>query len=198
MSSYLALAKTSEALRGILWDAISTDPIVSQHVSTESAIVFANPTETAADSSNRLSIWLYQLTENEFLKNQPPQRGNGHDTLQRTPLALNLFYLITPFAGSAEADLLLLGKAMQVFYDNAILVVRQPGDDVVEELRIIFCRLSLEELTLVWQALKEAYRLSVCYQVRVTRIDSSKIDSKARVIEHRGSFTGAPPADEGV
>jgi hypothetical protein len=197
MSSYLALAKTSEALRRILWEAISTDPIVSQHVSTESAIVFANPTDAAADSSNRLSVWLYQVTENEFLKNQPQVRGNGHDTTQRTPLAINLFYLITPFAGSAEADLLLLGKAMQVFYDNAILAVRQPGDDVVEELRIIFCRLSLEELTLVWQALKEAYRLSVCYQVRVTRIDSSKVDAATRVIEHSGTFTGAPAPEGG-
>ena len=77
---------------------------VAKLVGSESAIVFTNPTETARDSSNRLSLWLYQVTENEFVKNQPRLRGNGHDTSQLPPLALNLFYLVTPFAASGESD----------------------------------------------------------------------------------------------
>ena len=56
-------------------------------------VVFKNPTETARDTANRLSLWLYQITENEFLKNQPPTRVSGSEH-RRPPLAINLCYLL--------------------------------------------------------------------------------------------------------
>jgi hypothetical protein len=189
MSSYLVLRDVSVALRELLWEAFSTDPVIRDIVRSRSNIVFANPTEAIRDSDNQLSLWLYQVTENEFLKNQPVTRGNGHTSTQETPLALNLFYLITPLPPSGEAfDLLLLGSAMQAMYDNAILVIRNPANGVNEEVRIILCRLSLEELTRIWEALREPYRLSVCYQVRVTRIDSRRIPQNARVVESHSNY----------
>ncbi len=192
MSNYTVLAAVSDALRSILWQAFAADAVLRPTVGSEQAIVFSNPTETARDSSNRLSIWLYQITENEFLKNQPPARGNGHTTTQPPPLALNLYYLITPFATSRDSDLLLLGSTMQVLYDNAIIVLRNPIENIFEELRVIFCRLTLEELTRVWEALRESYRLSVCYQVRVTRIDSQRILEGARVVEQQNNYGHVP------
>jgi hypothetical protein len=193
MSSYMVVAAVSEALRRILWEAFNPDAVVGPIVGSESAIVFKNPTETTRDSANRLSLWLYQITENEFMKNQPMLRSNGDNTSQFPPMALNLYYLVTPFAPSGESDHLLLGKTMQVMYDNAIVLLRDTVSDIAEELRIIFCRLSLEELTRIWEALREPYRLSVCYQVRVTRIDSLRTPTTARVIElttgYRGSTT---------
>jgi len=193
MSSYMVLAAVTDTLRSILWQAFSADPVLQPVVGSESAIVFSNPTETARDSANRLSLWLYQVTENEFLKNQAPSRGNGGNSSQMPPLALNLYYLITPFATSGNADLLLLGSTMQVLYDSAVILLHDPVDDVFEELRVVLCRLSLEELTLVWQALREPYRLSVCYQVRVTRIDSRRVVEGARVVEYDRGY-GAIPA----
>jgi hypothetical protein len=192
MSSYMVLARVSEALRDILWDAFSTDSVIAPIVGSKSAIVFSNPTETARDSANRLSLWLYQITENEFLKNQPPARSNGHTTLQETPLALNLYYLVTPFAPSGDADLLLLGLTMQVMYDNAIVRLQRPLENISEEIRVVLSRLSLEELTRVWEALREPYRLSVCYQVKVTRIASRRETQQARVIEANDDYGPAP------
>jgi hypothetical protein len=178
----MVLAVASSALRRILWDAISADPVTSAIVGTEEAIVFVNPTETARDSANRLSMWLYQLSENEYTKNAPPIRlDDAHQQLP--PLTLDLYYLLTPFAGSGEGDLLLLGRAMQALYDRATTILRNPGADVAEELRIILYRRSLEELTRVWEALREPYRLSVCYQVRITRLDSTRITSNQPVVE---------------
>lgn len=193
MSSYTVVAAVSSKLQEILWDEFEPDSVIHPSIiSGKEAIVFKNPTETARDSDNRLSLWLYQITENEFLKNQPMLRGNGHDTAQFPPLALNLFYLITPFApaGDPESEQLLLGKTMQVLYDNATVLLRDTtkGEEVAEELRIIFCRLTLEELTRIWEALQEPYRLSVCYQVRVTRIDSHRKPSHARVVERIAGF----------
>jgi hypothetical protein len=183
MSSYLVLSAVSNALRDVLWEAYDADPVIRGIVGSQAAIVHTNPTQTAQNPANRLSLWLYQVTENEFVKNYPPQRANGHDTTVDTPLALNLSYLLTPFAPSGELDHLLLGITMRVFYDNAIVYLRSTADDIYEELRIILCRLSLEELAHIWEALREPYRLSVCYQVRITHINSQQLTQRARVIE---------------
>jgi hypothetical protein len=192
MSSYMVLSRVSEELRRVLWEAIAADPVVRPIVGSEAAIVFANPTETARDSANRLSIWLYQITENEFMKNQPALRANGHTTVQEVPLALNLHYLVTPFATTPEADHRLLGLTMQTLYDNAIMPLRRPVEAIAEELRVIFCRVSLEELTRVWEALREPYRLSVAYTVRVTRIDSRRLPQRARVVEADNGYGAVP------
>lgn len=191
MSSYTVLSAISEALRGILWESYAADPVVRTIVGSEDAIVFTNPTETVQDSANRLSLWLYHLTENEFLKNQPPQRGNG-TSIQETPLALNLYYLLTPFAGSGQSDHLLLGLTMQTFYDNGILLLERPTEGEFIELRMILCRLSLEELTRIWEALREPYRLSICYEVRVTQIDSRRQVNAARVLQLQREYDDRP------
>ncbi len=182
MSTYNVLRETSKALRDVLWKTIETTPDVHAFVPSMEDIVFTNPTQTARDHSKRLSLWLYQVTENEFLKNKPPERANGHDTLAETPLALNLYYLATPFTDSPEHDLQLLGLVMRALYENTTIPVRS-ADEVFEDLRVILCRLSLEELTRIWEALREPYRLSVSYQVRVTRINTSRVLQRARVVE---------------
>jgi hypothetical protein len=183
MSSFTVLTAVSKALRTVLWQAIRDEISLQGIVSSESNIVFQNPNETAKDSSNRLSLWLYQVTENEFLKNAPPVRvANGHG-LAQTPLALNLHFLVTPFGDTSEASLLLLGKVMEVLYDNAIIVIRDANDSVFEELRISMTRHTLEELSRVWEALIESYRLSVCYEVRVMHIDSRRVLEGARVVD---------------
>jgi hypothetical protein len=192
MSSYMVMAEVSRALQSILWDAFSQDNDIRSVVPSRNVIVFTNPTETVRDSANRLSLWLYQVTENEFLKNQPRLRGDNGNREQFPPMALNLFYLVTPFAPSGDWDQLLLGKTMQVLYDNAIVVLANAVDRVWEELRIIFSRLSLEELTRIWDALREPYRLSVCYQVRVTRIDSQRQVENARIIERSPGYGTKP------
>lgn len=190
MSSHLVLNRSSFALRGILWEAIQLVPAVRGPFNSTEDISFSNPTETHANRSLKLSLWMYQVAENEHLKNQPPERINGGTAIQvmDTPLALNLYYLVTPFMETAEQDLELLGLVMRALYDNPTIYIDNPVDNIYEELRVILCRLNLEELTRIWEALREPYRLSVCYQVRVTRIDSSRIARKGRVIEANNDY----------
>jgi hypothetical protein len=194
VSSYHVIRSVSEALRQILWSEFRVDPVILDIVGNDQAIVLANPTETARESSNRLSLWLYQVSENEHVKNQPAIRANGADSTQPAPLALNLLYLLTPFAPSGEADHLLLGKLLQVLYDNAVVLLRDLDDDVAEELHIVLSRLTLEELTRVWEALREPYRLSVGYQVRVSRVDSQRRAAYQRVVDRAAGF-GVRPAE---
>jgi hypothetical protein len=190
LSDYTVVAQVSEALRLILWKAFSADPTTLQIVGAESAIALRNPTETARDSANRLSLWLYQISENEFLKNQPAARTAQPQVESFPPLALNFNYLITPFATSGDGDHLLLGKTMQVLYDNATILLRDPANNIAEELRVIMCNLNLEQLTRIWEALQQPYRLSICYQIRVTQIDSRRASTNARIID-RSTLTSS-------
>lgn len=198
----MVIRSVSEALRRILWDAISADVVTRTIVGVREAIVLLNPTRTAQDSSNRLSLWLYQVIEDEFVKNQPrtpAEVPDPADPRQRyrddfPPMAIDLMYLLTPFAPSGESDHLLLGKSIQALYDNASTFVADPAAGVAEELRIVFHRHTLEELTRIWDALNEPYRLSVCYQVRVTRIGSARRSANARVVELAGGYGPTPSA----
>ena len=67
MSGYDVLSAVSRVLRAMLWEAFRSDSTTLSIVGSESAIVFKNPTETARDSANRLSLWLYQITEQDLV-----------------------------------------------------------------------------------------------------------------------------------
>jgi hypothetical protein len=200
MSGYLAINTVSRAVRRILAVAYDADLTVGPLVGGEAGIVFSNPTETAQDPSHRLSLWLYRITENEFLKNMPPQIEPDRRLRRGSPLALDLLYLITPFTSSGENDQLLLGKTMQILHDNASIYVRDPLNDVVDEIRLILCRLPLEEVTRIWEALQEPYRLSVCYLVRSVRIDSTQLDENAPILDITTGLAplAGTPTDAGV
>jgi hypothetical protein len=160
--------------------------LTSRHPGFE--VVQKPPPETETPANNKLSLWLYQVTEDEFTRNQPSvartPAANGGDSAELlfSPLALNLYYLLTPLTDSALTDQELLGKAMEVFHDNALVHVPMEDRDV-QELRIVLCRLDLEELTRIWDALRQPYKLSVSYHVRVARIDSRRRQTRARVVE---------------
>lgn len=202
MSSYMVIAGVSEALRRVLWEQLRADPEVGQLFPSQQDIVFKNPTETARSTANRLSLWLYQITENEFVKNAPMIKAKNSDRKKYPPMAINLNFLVTPFANLAngdntarDEDHMVLGKVMQVLYDNSIIFLRDPNTDIAEELRIIFKHVSLEELTRIWEALREPYRLSVCYEIRVTRIDSTRINPAAPIVERNSGRAPQPEQD---
>ena len=156
-------------------------------VKNETEIAFINPTSATRDTANKLSMWLYQISEDEFTKNRPAVRV-ADDRQQPPPLALDLFYLLTPHTASPENDLLVLGRAMQALYDRAITTLVDDTAHVAEELRITLHRRTLEELTRVWEALREPYRLSVCYEVRLTRLDSTRMATAKPVVEITEGF----------
>jgi hypothetical protein len=194
VGSYKIIAEVSTLLHDTLWNGFKDDHELKQHVNNAEAIVLLNPADAASNKDLRLSLWLYQVQGNEFLRNQPPSRmAQQDDTVQYPPLPLNLYYLLTPSTKSMEGDQMVLGRSMQIFHDNAILLLEskeQPG--TAEELRISMCQRDLRELAEVWEALQQPYRLSVCYEVRVVRIDSERTEKTGRVLERATDFQQAP------
>lgn len=198
MSDYSVIAEVSKTLQQTLWAAYAADPVTKNIVGTVDAIVFDNPNKTAMQSTNRLSLWLYHITENEYVKNQAPALKANGDVPRRPPLTLNLNYLLTPFGPSGESDLLILGKAMQTLYESAIFSVQNAAGPIAEDLRIVLCQLPLEDLGRIWEALQEPYRLSVCYQVRVIHVEPQVATEGPRVVDRTGGFATSVPTPVGA
>lgn len=152
-------------------------------------IVTKPPPDAGPNADQKLSLWLYHLHENEFNKNDPMQSqhdGSRARAKRRFPaLALNLFYLVTPLANDAAQGQLLLGKVLQSLHDHSIATI-EAADGSLHEMRILLAKMTLEELTRVWDALRQPYRLSVTYEVRVARIESTREIEPARIVERFG------------
>ena len=175
---------------------ISADSDLSGLITDPSLISLESPAEHEQNNDNSLlSIYLYRITEDAHRKNQFPVQGNG-GRQRKPPMALDLNYLITPLLKEPRDQQIVLGKIIQVLYDRPTL----EGPDLSgslgasgEQIRVIFNPVSLEEISRVWQALETSYRLSVCYTIRVTMLDSTREVEAARVLNQITGFEGRDP-----
>jgi len=138
-------------------------------------IVLSSPAEMECVTAPRLSLFLYQVSESLYLKNQEVLGSNRSQLL---PLTLQLFYLLTPYAKTEENEQQILGKSMQVFHDNATLggsVLQGTLKGSEQVLRLTPQYLTFDELVRIWNAFPEKpYKLSVCYQVSPVETDSTR------------------------
>jgi hypothetical protein len=154
-------------------------------------IVLGSPGEIRKEV--QLSLFLYQVLENSYMKNLEMQKV-GTDKLKYPPLTLDLYYMLTshPAEDTTESTYeahLLLGRAMQVFYDNSILsgsglneILASEGD----ELRITLNPTSLDDITKIWNTFQgRPLRPSVCYIVTPVKIDSIHEQEIKRVVSKK-------------
>lgn len=182
MSNFAALRDVGITLKQLLenspWEDIRPGP----------EITFKSPKEIKDNGDNRniISIFLYEILENPFHKNDEPEMtGHPGTRLLLPPLALDLLYLITPYSADKIQEQYILGKVMQIFHDNAILtgtVLKGTLAGLNEVLRLRFQPMSLDDLTKIWNVFPEVgYRLCVSYLVTPVRIDSSLTVDTQRV-----------------
>lgn len=181
MSDFTVIGDIGETLKKILED----DPWTG--ISPMPEITFKSPKEVKDDggSTNKVSIFLYQILENHYLKNEEPQRISDTE-LKPPPLSMDLLYLVTPYSDDKTQEKYILGKVMQIFHDNAILtgtILQGALSGTDEEIKLLFNPISLDDLTKIWSAFQDvAYRLSVAYMVIPIRIDSSREMGMQRVV----------------
>ena len=201
MSDYTAIGGVSRTLRTLLLDRMETP----------APQVTIAPPDVAVDgvSGRRLNLYLYQVTENGYLKNQEIP-GHGHPgAYGHPPLSLDLHYLLTAYGSSetaVDADLdaqQVLGDAMRVLHNFAIvtagLEITKPaagtvGDPILdpslqnefERVKITLQPATLEEFSKIWTALPQAnFRRSVAYQVSVVQIESRRLRQLAMPVRTR-------------
>lgn len=136
------------------------------------------------DSFKRVNLYLYQVLENPHAKNQRWITG-ADGRQQYPPLALNLYYLLTPYASDPLSAHDVLSSAMKALYEKSIISGADLRDSLrlsVEQLSVVLCPLGLEDLTRIWNALQKPYRLSVAYEARVVLVESDLRVAPARVM----------------
>lgn len=149
--------------------------------------------EIIDDTKPKINLYLFRIEENPFARNQDWQPV-GSDMLRKIPLSLNLFYVLTPYARKQDDGHRVLGEAMRILYDNAIIepiLLQEPLKNTSDALRLDLCSYNLEDLTRIWNAFNKPYQLSVCYQVRIIFIDSGIERNITRVVEKANEFAGA-------
>lgn len=138
-----------------------------------------------------LAVLLYEVSEDPSTKNRPMQMiQNGVQRVKRKPpMTLILRYLIVPVAGDRQTEQQMLGRTMQLLYDNAVFAGTDlrgtaAPDGLVgsnDTLSVSLDPLNVDERSRIWFAIQQPYRLSVCYQVRVANVDPVLQDPVALV-----------------
>jgi len=201
MSQYPVIHAVDETLRSLIADHLDTTSTQILESDPTKHISFKPPHRLMVDNTptkNYLSLFLYRVVENGEVKNRSLEQKNGN-RLQYPPLALNLFYLVTPLIKDNENDEeapknahKLLGKVMQIFYDHATL----KGSDLkgvlqgtAEEIRIILNPISMEDMTKLWSSFMRPYYMSVAYEAKVLYIDSERETGAEQVRRKQLQFT---------
>ncbi len=152
---------------------------------TTKGILLDSPKDIKPDNDVQISLFLYKIMENVYMKNEEP-RETGSSQILWPPIALDLMYLVTPYGKKKEKEHLILGRAMQIFHGNTILPRKFLPDDLRqrdEEIKLLFHPLSLDDQTKIWGAFPDiGYKLSVTYMVTPVLIDSTRTVSTTRVL----------------
>ncbi len=178
--TFTVIRDVSETLKTLIQDNIS-------ELASSNRVVFESPAELSPGAQPHLSMFLYKVRYNKYLRNEQRVR-TGPNQIQDKPLVLDLMYLMTPFSNNTETELIVIEKLMSLFYDNAVLRDDQLEGDLVangnEALRIVPDDLSVDEIEKLWTAFpNKAYRLSVPFLVSPVCIPSSRFKTVPPVIQ---------------
>ena len=199
MSNVLAIAAVTQILKDLLNDTL-VDGDASAALGADFTVTAQPPdrvvAEQIADQSTHLNVFLHRITPNPSLRNSDlPTRGRDGQLLTRPRLALNLHYVVTAVAAEELHAEILLGYAMQMFHETAVMpreriraaldisgmdqILPQQFDllrasdiaDQIELLKITPVTLSMDDMSKMWTALQANYRTTVAYDVSLVLIE---------------------------
>ena len=161
--------------------------------SGDSSIIFDSPGDIQnPPTPYGLSLFLYQVNENPFMKNN----GNipvSSNTLQKNQLFLDLVYLFTPYASNRDTEQILLTKLLRLLYDNSSLKGSILGTELLDsgnqELFIVSNDLTIEKMQSIWLLFPgKSFKLGISYTVSSLKIPSVIKAPSQRVISKQLEF----------
>ncbi len=172
VGSYSVIADTGEKLVEILRRGLVPELIADPH-----GIGLASPSERGDLS---LGIWVYDIRESEEIRVSGMQ-SQGLDRQKYPPMYLTLYIMLTAYSSSdikfrAEQEQRILGKAMQLFYDNSVMPVPAGIDMRIEKISP-----EIHEQREIWNASDVPYRTSLFYRVTPVELESEKSRHVRRV-----------------
>jgi Pvc16 N-terminal domain len=192
---YSVIADVSSTLQTVLTSAFQVLDNVSPPVAEISDLQGSISTNPA-----RVTIFLFETVEDPSAKNRPRVRAAPEPTdppnrlySKKPPMALLLRYMLTPWSGDRLTDHRLLGRTLQVFYDDAIISGTELQGNLAgtdQALKVTLSPLTLEERARVWYAIEKPYRLSITFEVRVVNLDAVTVETVAPVSERVTQYVG--------
>jgi hypothetical protein len=184
--------------------------LLEAEMSPATKVTLLSPTETSSHQK-RVNLFLYRVAPNPHLANRDFQPKPGApNVLLHPPLALNLFYLLTPFAqldpetGDANAHTV-MAEAMRVLHENPIVpssALEAPL--TAAQVKVTLHTADVEELSKVWTALEKELRLSAVYEVSFVDVLArrerpvgprvTKTHLTVNAVDRRPSIAGFAPA----
>ena len=159
--------------------------------------LFSSKELTDTDNlSTTLSLFLYRMTVNEYLRNARPEQSLRNRVM---PLSLDLHYLLTVWADSAQQEQTILAWAVRQLYLNPILdmsALASDAWDAEDVVQVVPAELSHEDMMRVWDALEPSYRLSFPYVARAVRLDLDTAADSLPVVDTRLDFETHEPRRE--
>lgn len=174
MASFRAIAAVSRAVLRLIEDSCPRAEFPdAQFVLQQAADI------SKAPIAEGVSLYLYRLGVNTTRRNLPP-RVEPDGRQFRPPVPLDLYYALCVWGRNVEMQQRLLGFCVRTLEDTPTLssgVLNQPGPEPStfgpqETVQLVCDPLSLQDLQLLWDALKPNVPLIVPYVARMVPIDS--------------------------
>lgn len=181
MAALTVLRDVNETIKQLLKNRIP-------ELSDENAIIFDSPGDIEQVTTPKLSVFLYKISENGYLRNTEPEPVNLN-LMRYPPLTLDLSYLLTPYAANRDTELILIESIMQTLYDNPVFSGDMLQGNLAaasnDKIRITPYGLSLDDLNKLWSTFpNKTYKLSLSYIVTPVRVPSGRPDRGiTRVVE---------------
>jgi hypothetical protein len=124
-----------------------------------------------------VSVYLYRVTVSGARRNLPPAHAPS-GKLYRQPLPVDLYYLVTPWAKTAEMQHLILAWSMRTIEDAPSFPASLLNSYVPDSFRpdetvnLILDTVSVQDMSYIWEVGKSNMQTSATYVARVVAIDS--------------------------
>jgi hypothetical protein len=148
----------------------------------------------ASDTTVRVLILLYRASMNQHLRNVG---RTAHPATRPVPLSVDLHFLMSFWAKSADNEHLALAWTMRQLHDVPVLdssiLSREAAWTSEDVIQLIPEEIETEEMMRIWDTLEPKYRLSLSYIARVVRIDPDEVHEERPVVATRFDFVGPAP-----
>jgi len=184
LATHGCIAALGKSLERLLTAAFSDPPVPVPGFTTQAVLVRAEDLKPAANAITppALSIFLYKVDVNKAMR----AAWSGVGSVERqSHLALDLHYLLTPWASDAVHEQLILGRALQCLEDTPILsgplLYAKPvsttdaGWAPNEGVQILHEDLPVDTVLRTFDSLPIDYKVSVPFVARVVRLDGRTV-----------------------
>jgi hypothetical protein len=144
---------------------------------------------TVSETTVNVLIFLYRVSINQHLRNLGRQVESG---ARPVPLSVDLRYLFSFWAGSAQNEQLAVAWTMRQLHQVPVLDASMLSGEAAwtpdEVIQLIPEEISHEDMMRIWDAIQPEYRLSVSYIARVIRIDPEETIEHPPVVATRFQY----------